>query len=95
MSADCVQEVTKVKPARGDHWPEGRDNHAACCLNCGEAHPVVLVYGGLGTDYSVRGDMWILDVDTGKWSEVKMLQVPLCEEELNSTKGCFPYGSYV
>ena len=69
--------MTKVEPTRGEQWPEGRDNHAACCLNFGGAHPMVLVYGGLGTDYGVRGDMWILNVDSGKWTEVRMLQVSL------------------
>ena len=59
-----------MEPTQGDEWPEGRDWHAACCINCVEDHPMVLVSGGLGEGNNVLGDMWILDVDSGKWIEV-------------------------
>ena len=29
--------------------------------------------GGVGKGSNVMGDMWILDVDSGKWTEVRML----------------------
>ncbi|XP_064393440.1 uncharacterized protein LOC135340941 isoform X2 [Halichondria panicea] len=54
----------------GEPWPVVRDSHAACCLNYGQDHPQLLVYGGLDNGYNVLGDMWILDVDTVKWTEV-------------------------
>ena len=62
-----------MEPAQGDQWPEVRYDYSACCLNYGEDHPVVLVSGGLGTDINVLGDMWILEVDSGKWTKVRML----------------------
>ena len=62
-----------MEPAQGDQWPEGRGYHSACCLNTGEDHPIVLVSGGVDKGNSVLGDMWILDVDSGKWIEVRML----------------------
>ncbi len=62
-----------MKPVQGEPWPVGRSSHAACCLNYGQDHPQLLVYGGLGDDRETLGDMWILDVDTGKWTEVSLL----------------------
>ncbi len=52
--------------------PVGRAFHAACCLNYGDDHPQLLVYGGLDIMHGKKtlGDMWILDIDTGKWTEV-------------------------
>ena len=59
-----------VKPVQGEPWPVERFGHAACCLNYGQDHPQLLVHGGM--DYGVKTleDMWILDVDTVKWTEV-------------------------
>ena len=63
-----------MEPAQGDQWPEARYSHAACCLNSGEDHPMVLVSGGQGKkDNKILGDMWTLDVDNGKWTQVRML----------------------
>ena len=51
-------------------WPLERDGHAACCLNYGDDHPKVLIFGGVDKDGKVLRDMWILDIDSGKWTEV-------------------------
>ena len=59
-----------MEPAQGDQWPEARFRHGACCLNYGEDHLKVLMSGGLGNGDKVLGDMWILDVDNGKWTAV-------------------------
>ena len=61
-----------MEPAQGDQWPEARSDHSACALNYGEEHTTLLVSGGLGEGRKVLGDMWILDVDSGKWTEVRM-----------------------
>ena len=60
----------------------GRWYHGECCLNYGEDHPKVLIYGGLGEDSIVLGDMWILDVNSGKWTEVRELAYSyfLCDQ---------------
>ena len=62
-----------MEPAQGDQWPEARNGHSAYVLNYGEDRPTLLVSGGLGKGDKVLGDMWILDVDSGKWTEVRML----------------------
>ncbi len=59
-----------MEPVEGEPWPVGRSGHAACCLNYGEDHPQLLVHGGLYDNSTVLRDMWILDVNTGKWTEV-------------------------
>ena len=61
-----------MEPAQGDQWPEARDGHSACALNYGEEYPTVLVSGGVDKGDNVLGDMWILDVDSGKWTEVRI-----------------------
>ena len=63
-----------MEPVEGEPWPVERSDHAACCLNYGGDHPQLLVYGGLDDKNSVLRDMWVLDVDTGKWTEVSVSQ---------------------
>ena len=53
--------------------PVGRSDHGACCLNYCEDNPKLLISGGLDEGNNVLGDMWILDVNSGKWTEVRML----------------------
>ncbi len=64
-----------MKPVQGEPWPVERAGHAACCLNYGQDHPQLLVYGGgdNGNKPLAMGDMLILDVDTVKWSEVSLV----------------------
>ena len=59
-----------MEPAQGDQWPEARSYHSACVLNYGEKHPTILVSGGHGKGGKALGNMWILDVDSGKWTKV-------------------------
>ena len=61
-----------MSPVTGEAWPAGRFSHAACCLNYGEDHPKVLLSGGIGKDLQVLGDMWMLDVESCKWTEVRI-----------------------
>ena len=65
--------MTKGKPLPGIPQPVGRSSHKACCLNYDEDHSKVLICGGLGKRINVLGDMWILDVNSGKWTEVRLL----------------------
>ncbi len=66
--------MTKVEPVEGEPWPVGRAVHAACCIHYGEDHPQLLVHGGRDDNDSILRDMWILDIDTGKWTEVCVSQ---------------------
>ncbi len=59
-----------MKPVQGEPWPVERSCHAACCLNYSQDHPQLLVYGGMHGGHVTLGDMWMLDVDAGKWTEV-------------------------
>ena len=59
-----------MEPVQGEPWPAARSGHGACCLNCGEDHPKLLLSGGVGKNNKLLGDMWILDVNSGKWTEV-------------------------
>ena len=62
-----------MEPLPGVPQPVERWCHGACCVNYGEDHPKLLISGGLGEGSNVLGDMWILDVNSGKWTEVRML----------------------
>ena len=64
------QEWTKLERAEGAPWPAERSSHAACCLNYGQDHPQVLVTGGADKNGNALSDMWILDVQSGRWREV-------------------------
>ena len=63
-----------MEPLPGVPQPIGRWYHAACCLNYDDDHPKVLISGGVDKDSNVLGDMWILDVYSGKWTEVRTLE---------------------
>ena len=56
----------------GKLWPEARAFHAACCLNYGQQFPQLLVTGGLGKDRKPLGDIWIFDIERGKWRKVTL-----------------------
>ena len=67
-----------MDPQEGEPWPVRRYDHAAVCVGYGDRpqllvtgdRPQLLVTGG--SDYSLHAlsDMWLLDVDTGRWREV-------------------------
>ena len=60
-----------MEPVQGEPWPEGRSSHATCCLNYGDDHPMLLVSGGVNTSDKVLDDMWILDLEGRRWTEVR------------------------
>ena len=67
-----MQHWTKVV---GGNKPPARDTHAACCIAgplTGQEHPLLMVVGGW-SGREVLGDVWLLDVDKGVWSEVGLL----------------------
>ena len=66
-----MQHWTKVGSGKR---PQQRYSHKACCIAgplTGQEHPLLIVTGGLGS--TLYGDVWLLDVDKGVWSEVGML----------------------
>ena len=65
------QEWNKLERQEGAPRPVERSCHAACCLNYGQHHPQVLVSGGWDKNGNTLNDMWILDVKSGIWREVR------------------------
>ena len=58
----------------GAPWPVERDNHAATCLNYGDNHPQLLVTGGVDKKGKTLSDAWLLDINTGRWKEVREVE---------------------
>ena len=48
----------------------GRTDHAAVCLDYGGDRPQLIVTGGVDDDDNVLNDVWIMDVQSGRWKEV-------------------------
>ena len=67
-----MQHWTKLDYPEGEPCPEGRQGHAAVCLSPG-ARPQLVVFGGADTggDTLIQGVMWILDVESRRWKEVR------------------------
>ena len=56
----------------GGPTPAGRDSHAATCLGQGEDHPQLLISGGLDGSNKTLKDSWLLDLQSGRWTEVRV-----------------------
>ena len=68
-----MQHWTKVASGKR---PQPRHSHTACCIAgplTGQEHPLLIVMGGSALGVGTAGDVWLLDVDKGVWSEVCML----------------------
>ena len=65
-----MQHFSKMD-TQGESRPKGRDEHAAVCLGYGGDHPQLLVTGGYGGGVSLS-DVWLLDVQSGRWREVRV-----------------------
>ena len=65
-----IQHFSKMD-TQGESCPEGRGRHAAVCLGYGGDHPQLLVTGGIFGS-SVLSDVWMLDVQSGRWREVRV-----------------------
>ena len=67
-----MQHFSKMD-TQGESCPKGRDAHAAVCLGYGGDHPQLLVTGGRESDIGdVLSDVWLLDVQSGRWREVRV-----------------------
>ena len=70
-----LQHWRKLNKSGGGPWPEERSRHAACCLNYGQEQPQILLIGGEDRTGNPLGDVWILDVNSGRWRKVRLLCV--------------------
>ena len=67
-----MQHFSKMD-TQGESCPKERSSHAAVCLGYGGDHPQLLVTGGLGRrSNDVLSDVWLLDVQSGRWREVRV-----------------------
>ena len=64
-----MQHFSKMD-TQGESCPKERYLHAAVCLGYGGDHPQLLIIGGYGS--SVLSDVWLLDVQSGRWREVRV-----------------------
>ena len=68
-----LQRWTKVIPTTVA--PPGRSGHAACYIGgplLGTERPQLMVMGGLDNNFGVQTDAWVLDIDSSKWTEVRV-----------------------
>ena len=80
LFSSCINSTNLSVPMQ--HWTRlnittdklpPRNSHATCCIESpltGQQHPLLMVVGG----YDL-GDVWLLDLDKGVWSEVGMSYV--------------------
>ena len=66
-----MQHWSKLE-IQGESCPVGRADHAAVCLGYGGDHPQLLVTGGIDQDRTVLSDVWLLDLESGMWREVRV-----------------------
>ena len=67
----------------GEPCPVERSAHAAVCLGYGGDRPQLLITGGKGVSNKILKDAWILDMQSGKWREVRINE-DVCDIHIRS-----------
>ena len=57
-------------PDSGGDTPTVRSLHAAVCIEHGGDRPQLVIIGGIGAGDKVLNDVWIMDVQSGRWKKV-------------------------
>ena len=70
-----MQHWSKLAHHAGEPCPVGRSVHATVCLGYGGDQPQLLVTGGIDGDFNILSDVWLLDVETRRWREVRVWAV--------------------
>ena len=65
-----MQHWTKLDYPKDEPCPAARKYHAAVCLGQG-TQPQLVVFGGEDEDGDTLTDIWILDVESRRWKEVR------------------------
>ena len=65
-----MQHWRKLVGLEGEPRPVGRSCHDAVSLGYGGDYPHLLITGGRGDDDTVLQDIWMLDLQSGRWKEV-------------------------
>ena len=56
----------------GEPCPIARSLHDAACVGYDGDHPHLLVTGGVDKDETILSDLWLLDIQSGRWMEVRV-----------------------
>ena len=56
-------------------WPKGRKAHGACCINYDKPNPLLLMVGGMDREEARMRDMWLLNVNQCRWTQVSHMCV--------------------
>ena len=67
------QHWSKLVHKEGQPCPVARMAHASVCLGYGGDHPELLITGGRDDNHKVLSDMWILNLQSGRWREVSII----------------------
>ncbi len=54
-----------------NQWPDGRFGHIATCLGYGGQHKYLLISGGFDSSHKTLHDLWLLDLQSGLWEQVR------------------------
>ena len=57
-------------PDSGEDSPTSRTLHAAACIEHGGDRPQLVITGGRDAGDKVLNDVWIMDVQSGRWNKV-------------------------
>ena len=69
-------------PDSGGDTRTRRTMHAAACIEHGGDRPQLVIIGGLCADDKVLNDVWIMDVQSGRWE--KVIHALAINEKVNS-----------
>ena len=69
-------------PDSGGDTPTVRSFHAAVCTEYGGDRPQLVITGGLDAGDKVLNDVWIMDVQSGRWK--KVIHALAINEKVNS-----------
>ena len=73
-----MQHWSELDHHLGEPCPVERNRHAAVCLNYAGDCPQLLVIGGLGTGNKALSDVWMLNLQSGMWREVRVYAYGVC-----------------
>ena len=69
-------------PDSGGDSPTTRNLHAAACIEYGGDRPQLVITGGPDAGDKVLNDVWIMDVQSGRWE--KVIHALAINEKVNS-----------
>ncbi len=71
VSVLLLQTWRLVSCKSSNQCPEGRHGHIATCLGYGGQHKYLLISGGFDSSYKTLHDLWLLDLQSGLWEQVR------------------------